>query len=181
MPKYHDVSGSTSESVTGVRSTGRAGIVLHSTEGVDSLEWLQGGSARSGKPASADYLVTRAGDIYQITAHLHFAYHVGVGTWRGIHNSFGRLNECLVGIELESIQDNHPRYTDEQIISSVLLVRALFAYHRLDVLGLVRHGDIALPPGRRSDPVAFPAHMWTRELMSPPRHDTGLVFPEVLP
>lgn len=181
MPQYRDVSIRTSTLVTSVRTMGRAGIVLHSTEGSDSLGWLQGQSAIAGKSASSDYLVDREGNIYQITPLLHYAYHVGVGSWRGINNLMGRLNQMLVGIEMESRTSDHPRYTDVQLVSTAGLVRRLMLYHRLDVLGMVRHGDIALPPGRRSDPVAFPASTFTQELFFPSPLDPALVFPEALP
>lgn len=181
MSQYRDVSMTTSELVISDRLMGRAGIVLHSTEGSNSIGWLQGASAIHGEPASADFLVDRAGNIFQITPLLHFAYHVGVGSWRNLNNLLGRLNQMLVGIEMESQWRDGPRYTDLQLISTAALVRRLWEYHRLDVLSLLRHGDIALPFGRRSDPVAFPASTFTHELLHPSPLDPALVFPAALP
>lgn len=176
---YRDVSRATEPSVTARRTIGRVAIVLHSTEGLSSRAWLQGGSARDGDPASADYLIDRDGSINQITQPGWFAYHVGVATWRGLPNRNGLLNMMLIGIEMESYDKNMPRYTDEQIITCAALVRKLWAYHRLDVLGLLRHGDIAQPPGRRSDPVNFPGYTFTRELLAPSKLPDSLVWPQV--
>jgi N-acetylmuramoyl-L-alanine amidase len=178
--KYVDVSLGTSSMVTKKRIHGRIGIALHSTEGRNSLPWLQGGSYIAGAPASCDYLVNRDGDILQLTSAGYYSYHLGVATWRGINNLTGRLNQMVIGIELESFEGSIPRYTDSQLVTSAALVRQLFAYHRLDILSVMRHGDVALPIGRRTDPVNFPAFTWTRELLEPSPLPSSLVFPAVM-
>lgn len=181
MPQYFDVSADTKESVTAKRVMGRAGIVLHSTEGLNSLDWLQGESAEAGTPASADFLIARNGNCYQITQRGWYAYHVGVAEWHSLENRRGFLNELLVGVELESHETNTPRYTNDQLIVSAALCRRLMEQHRFGVTNIVYHGQIAKPPGRRFDPVMFPAYIWSRELLNPSQLDSAFVWPEALP
>ena len=181
MPQYFDVSFDTKPSVTQKRTMGRAGIVLHSTEGLNSLDWLQGESADAGTPASADFLIARNGNCYQITQVGYYSYHAGVAEWHSLDNRRGILNELLVGIELESHETNAPRYTDQQIITSAALCRRLMFQHWFGVTNIVYHGQIAKPPGRRRDPVLFPAFVWSRELLCPSIMDSAFVWPEVLP
>lgn len=181
MPQYFNVSSDTKSTVTGKRTMARAGIVLHSTEGLDSLDWLQGESAAAGTPASADFLIARNGNCYQITQRGYFAYHAGVAEWHGIENRRGMLNELLIGIELESHETNTPRYTDQQLIVSASLCRRLMLQHMFGVTNIVYHASIAKPPGRRTDPVMFPAYIWSRELLNPSQLGSAFVWPEVLP
>ena len=180
MPQFFDVSAATEKTVTRKRVMARGGIVLHSTEGVNSLEWLQGGSARAGRPASADYLISRAGDCFQLTQRGWHSYHVGVARWRKMENVGHILNELLIGIELESNSASYPRYTNEQLIVCAALCRRLMMQYWFSVFNIVYHGDIALPLGRRSDPVSFPAYIWTKELLQPSKLWDSFVWPEVL-
>lgn len=181
MPQYIDVSKDTRPSVTSRRAMNRAGILLHSTEGVNSLAWLQGGSADAGTPASADFLLPRNGDCLQLTRPGMYAFHAGAAMWHGLTNLHGLLNEILIGIEVESNGKDSPRYTDPQIITLAALVKRLVLEHFLSVTNIDRHGDIAVPPGRRSDPVGFPLAVWSKELLTRIELPHGLVFPDVLP
>ena len=98
MPQYRDVSFDTKPTHTRRRAFGRAGIVLHSTEGFQSLAWLQGNDPEQEKIASADFLIDRAGNCFQLTARGYHSYHVGQGTWHGLNNVANLLNELLIGI-----------------------------------------------------------------------------------
>jgi N-acetylmuramoyl-L-alanine amidase len=181
MPQFFDVSHKTQPTHTRLRSFGRAGILLHSTEGINSLAWLQGNDPTQVDVASADFLINRLGDIYQLTSRQHHAYHVGVAEWHGLRNDRSLLNELLVGIEMESHETNQPRYTDLQLISCAALCRRLMAQHLFGVLNIEYHRFVARPIGRRSDPVNFPLYVWSKELLQPSQLDPALVFPAVLP
>jgi N-acetyl-anhydromuramyl-L-alanine amidase AmpD len=181
MPQYVDASVEMQKTHWSRRTSARAGVLLHSTEGVNSRRWLTGNDPSQENVASADYLLPRNGDILQLVPIMGYTYHVGVGVWRHVRNSDNQLNMWLIGIELESRSGDHPRYTDPQLISCAALVRRLMVYHRLSFFDIASHGHIAQPPGRRSDPVAFPYWTFARELMQSSPLDPAMVFPAVLP
>jgi len=181
MNVYIDNSHRMKPTHTAKRVMGRAGAVLHSSEGYDSLDWLQGHDPDQPKPASADFLISRAGNLYQLTQPGFFSYHVGIGKWHNLNNDKGMLNELLVGIEMESHGSQTPRYTDIQLVVCAALIRKLMMQHLFPITHVTYHRDIALPPGRRSDPVNFPAWVWTRELLYPSALASSFVWPVVLP
>lgn len=181
MYQYIDVSADTSMTVGGLRTIERRGVLLHTTEGFQSLKWLQGGSAVADRPASADYLVDRAGNVYQLTRVGRFAYHSGKARWLWIQDGNGTLNQSFLGIELEQYGAAGQKVTDAQYIASAALVHRLASYHSLDLRLLCGHYQAALPAGRKADPSGFDWHIWWRELLNPSAEGKRLQFPAVLP
>lgn len=181
MPQYFDVSRDTRPTHTKRRTFGRAGIVLHSTEGHNSLDWLQGNDPSQEKPASADFLLPHNGDCLQLCPIGNYTFHVGQGEWHGLSNVTGLLNQLLIGIEMESHETDSPRYTDLQLITCAALVRRLMLQWMIGILNTEYHRFIALPPGRRHDPVNFPLYVWSKELLAPSQLDSAFVWPERLP
>lgn len=167
MPNYYDVSSRTSNLVNGQRKLKRRGIVIHTTEGYNSLAWLQGESAVSGNPASADFLITRSGDIYQITPPGLFAYHSGRSRHLLYQEPDKTISQGYYGIELEQYERAGQKVTDNQYISVAWLSRILIAVHRMDFRCIVGHYEIALPAGRKSDPTGFDWTAYTLELLHP--------------
>lgn len=181
MFTYYDVSKTTSERVGGVLTIERRGILLHTTEGYNSLAWLQRESASAGRPASADFLVNRVGDIYQITAPGRYAYHSGAARWLWATESDGTLNASFLGIELENFGAAQQKVTDEQYIASAALVSKLAYFHELDLRLLAGHYQAAIPAGRKSDPSGFYWAEWWNELLRPSKEAATIAFPAVLP
>lgn len=179
--RYHDVSKDTSLHVTRRRYWPRRLIVLHTTMGVDSLAWLQGGSAREGRPASADFLIYRDGDIMQITRPGWHAYHTGRAYWRGLQDPDHTLNQQAIGIELEALEQMGEIVTNEQYIACAALCRRLLLQHYIDADCITTHSVIALPPGRKVDPMCLDAQVLFREMVYPSREAAEFDFPEVLP
>jgi N-acetyl-anhydromuramyl-L-alanine amidase AmpD len=179
--KYKDVSAHTSLHVGGIRTVKRKLIVLHTTMGYNSLAWLQGGSHLAGTPASCDYLITRIGDIYQLSVPGRYAYHSGTARWLYVQDSDYTVNQSAVGIEWECAEHRGQKITDLQYIAGAALIRRLFEYHDLQVDKLVTHGGVALPPGRKKDPIYLDMFVLTREMAFPSLWSKGLIFPQVMP
>lgn len=181
MYQYIDVSQRTALTVTSTRRYPRRGIVIHESIGTDSISWLQGGSARDGRPASADYLIRRDGDILQITRPGWYAYHTGVARWQLQQESDRSLNQSFIGIELENKPEDGERVTGPQYIACAALVARLIATYHIDMRNIVGHYQIALPAGRKSDPVTFNWSMFTVELIMPSPEQSTIKFPQELP
>lgn len=178
---YIDVSKKTKDTVTRRRDKRRQGIVLHETIGIDSLSWLQGGSATVGRSASSDFLIARDGTIYQITKPGYYSFHAGKSRWRLIQDSDYTLNQSFVGIELENHPGRGQKITDPQYIACAALIRKLITQHGIPILNLVGHYQVALPHGRKSDPVTLDYAILTREMINPSPEGQAIRFPEVLP
>lgn len=100
-----------------------------------------------GLRVSSHFLVRRDGELIQFVACGKRAWHAGQSEWRGR----GRCNDFSVGIELEGMDD--VPFEDAQYRQLAILTRALGrAYPIADCVG---HSDIAMPPGRKTDPGPF--------------------------
>lgn len=166
---YHflDVSSATSDAVTSRRGLPRKGIVLHESIGTDSLGWLQGGSAKAGRPASSDYLVTRLGDVYQITKAGYYAYHTGTARWQLQQDPDRTLNQSFVGIEFENNPLLGERIQTAQYIAGAWLIRRLMSTHPIDIRNIIGHYQCALPSGRKTDPTTLNWVILTQETIMP--------------
>lgn len=181
MPEYIDVSAATSDKVGSTRTLRRRGIVIHTTEGTNSLAWLQGGSAAAGKPASADFLIDRVGNIFQITKPGWFAYHSGQAR-HGLYQEPDRtISQGYYGIELEQLLEKQQKVTNLQYISLAFLVRVLVSINRLDLRNIVGHYQVALPQGRKQDPSGFDWTIFATELIHPSKEWANYVFIEEIP
>jgi N-acetylmuramoyl-L-alanine amidase len=61
-------------------------------------------------------------------------------------------NDISIGIELENVNDGVQPYATEQYHVAVELVRDLVQKYHIPRHYVVRHADIALPSGRKTDP-----------------------------
>jgi N-acetyl-anhydromuramyl-L-alanine amidase AmpD len=153
--RVEDVSASTLPVLYAPRPKPPIGFLLHTTDGKDSLAWLQGGSARAGKPASADFLITKLGKIIRVVPRGTHSYHAGVCRWRGRIETGNLVSTLLVGIEVENAdsQGEEPNEEQHRAVAALLLVGASkYAWSPLRGFG---HYGLAHPMGRRSDPHAW--------------------------
>ena len=151
----HDVTANTDLRVCGNRTLSPSGCLIHTTSGANSLQWLQGGSAVAGSPASSDALIERQGTQYLITPPGHFAYHAGQSLWWfDRYYSGDEVSQVLLGVELENLDTQSPTF--EQYDSLAQLIVSWGAQHAWRwpyiILG---HYAVARPLGRRSDPLNF--------------------------
>jgi N-acetyl-anhydromuramyl-L-alanine amidase AmpD len=149
--------------------------------GSDSLGWLQGGSAKEGTPASADFLIKPDGKIYQITRPGWYSYHSGRAIFEGLQDPDGSLNQSLIGIELECPEQRGYKITDPQYIGLAALCRELTVFHELSDPIFTTHRYVALPKGRKQDPIFFDNEVFMREHYDPSKEAALYIFPEVLP
>lgn len=139
-------------------------IVLHSTGGTDSRNWLAKWNKRVPSSAqnnvSIHYLIQRDGTIYQIIDNKKAAWHVGVCLMPGGETDG---NACSIGIELEHL--NEPNYTEVQLNNLAQLVHTLLPLYNITGDRVVSHASVARPgPNiRKIDPVNFNwADFWNR-------------------
>lgn len=150
-----DITASTSPSVYGTRTIRAAGCLIHSSSGTDSRSWLQGASTVAGQPVSADALIDRQGAQWLIVPPGHYAYHAGASAVyidRWYRNS--EVNQVLVGIELECLDTEPPTWPQYDSLADLILYYALHHGWRWPFF-IFAHSGVALPHGRRSDPVYF--------------------------
>jgi N-acetyl-anhydromuramyl-L-alanine amidase AmpD len=125
-------------------------LVMHATAGtaLGALSWLCNPDSR----VSAHYLITRGGAIYQLVDEGRAAWHAGPSWHRGL----GFINERSIGIELEHSNRPNDPYPPAQRGAAVALAQDIVSRHAITRENVVRHSDIALPRGRKSDPAGFP-------------------------
>jgi N-acetyl-anhydromuramyl-L-alanine amidase AmpD len=162
MFEVQDVSRVTKRDVIGgpIEASKRLGVLLHTTDGRNSLAWLQGASAVAGKPASADYLITRSGHIYKLMPKGHYAWHAGVTNLSGKVDTADYVSRSFIGIEVENADSAGQlptRSQHEATAGLLLLLATVYDFSPLHVYG---HYALAFPMGRRSDP-----HAWDWGLM----------------
>ena len=134
-------------------------IVIHSTannrlQGV--IDWFNNPNAQ----VSAHYSIGKDGKIVQHVRDTDRAWHAGQSVWKG-RNS---VNDYSVGIELVNLNDGQDPYPEAQHQANVALCAHLCYIHDIKVDDIMGHLDIALPPGRKSDPRGYDLNRLRREV-----------------
>ncbi len=127
-------------------------LVLHSTVGsaAASLSWLRSAHSK----VSIHYLITKTGTIYQLVPDHLSAWHAGKSRWR--NRSATDIALGSIGIELENKNTGIDPYPLAQTTALLELSRSLVVKYAILSDMVVRHLDIAVPVGRKSDPAGFP-------------------------
>ena len=125
-------------------------VVIHSTansnlKGV--IDWFNKPSAQ----VSAHYTIGKDGQIVQHVKDSDRAWHAGQSIWKG-RNS---VNDFGIGIELVNLNDGQDPYPEAQHQANVALCAYLCYRYNIKVDDIMGHVDIALPPGRKSDPRGY--------------------------
>lgn len=134
-------------------------VVIHSTannrlQGV--IDWFNNPNAQ----VSAHYTIGKDGKIVQHVRDTDRAWHAGQSVWKG-RNS---CNDYTIGIELVNLNDGQDPYPEAQHRANVALCAYLCYIHRIKVDDIMGHLDIALPPGRKSDPRGYDLNRLRREV-----------------
>ena len=111
------------------------------------IDWFNNPSAQ----VSAHYTIGKDGQIVQHVQDIHRAWHAGRSVWKG-RNS---VNDYGLGIELVNLNDGSDPYPAEQHQANVALCAYLADKYNVSTDDIMGHLDIALPPGRKSDPRAY--------------------------
>ncbi len=125
-------------------------IVIHSTANSSLervVEWFNNPNAK----VSAHYSIGKDGEIVQHVQDIHRAWHAGRSIWKG-RNS---CNDYTIGIELVNLNDGNDPYPKEQHQANLALCVYLADKYNITIDNFMRHVDIALPPGRKSDPRGY--------------------------
>lgn len=97
---------------------------------------------------SAHYLITREGEIWKLVEEEHRAWHAGTSKIPEEWKTETAVNDISIGIEL--IAPENTGFEEEQYQSLAILCTELCTRHPIRyILG---HEDVAIPPGRKSDP-----------------------------
>lgn len=138
-------------------------LIMHATGGkkTGDLYTLSGRDRR--RLVSVHYYVTKAGEIFQLVQDANIAWHAGVSFWQGDED----LNRYSIGVELENFNDGRDPYPDAQIDAALWLVRSKVAQYAIPQSRLVRHAQIALPIGRKNDPLGFPWDTFVQQVYAP--------------
>lgn len=124
-------------------------IVMHATATQTGQEavntFLDPASKRS-----SHFIVDRNGSIIEMVPPERRAWHAGKSALEGIAD----VNSFSIGIELVDRNDGQP-YSDAQYTAVADLIRRLRTRYDIPDNRIVSHAAIALPPGRKSDPVGF--------------------------
>jgi N-acetylmuramoyl-L-alanine amidase len=122
-------------------------ITIHSTansslQGV--IDWFNNPNAK----VSAHYTIGKDGKIVQHVRDSDRAWHAGQSVWKGR----AACNDYCIGIELVNLNDGVDPYPEAQYQSNVALCAYLCYKYTISVDDIMGHYDIALPPGRKTDP-----------------------------
>lgn len=125
-------------------------VVLHSTV-VPTTEDTVKIFLDPKREVSAHFVVGKDGQVIQMVSVEQRAWHAGESVLEGKP----RVNEFSVGIEMVNLNDGHDPYTDAQIHAVAGIIRFLRSRYDIPDARIVSHEQIALPQGRKSDPVGF--------------------------
>lgn len=156
-------------------------LIVHSTVGglSSSLGWL----CNPASQASAHYVIAKDGRVFQLVPDDQAAWHAGrsrFGAWGGTDPVKRSLEVKLrsIGIELENLNGMRVKdpktgalrtisgdaYTPVQVLALTTLVASLRVAHHIPKTQVVRHMDIAVPVGRKRDPLEFDWPRWYASL-----------------
>ena len=97
------------------------------------------------------FVVGKDGKVIQMVPIERRAWHAGVSHLNGISN----VNSYSIGVEMVNRNDGRDPYPDAQYNAVAGIVRLLRTRLVIPDNRIVSHAKIALPIGRKSDPVGF--------------------------
>jgi N-acetyl-anhydromuramyl-L-alanine amidase AmpD len=136
-------------------------IVLHSTGGTNSLNWLSTTSPDN-NPVSCHRLINKAGKNYKIVGDEKTAYTQGPSHIGPLPSQTQNANNWSLSIEFENLNDGHDPYPIAQLDMGAAQVVEWWGAHGL--LAIVAHAWI---DANKSDPAGFPwddfyARIWQK-------------------
>ena len=125
-------------------------IVLHATV-EPTTEGTMNIFLNPARRVSAHFIVGKDGRVVQMVPVEKRAWHAGTSVLEGV----GSVNDYSVGIEIVNRNDGKDPFTEAQYEAVAGIVRFLRSRYALPDSRLVSHAAIALPVGRKSDPLGF--------------------------
>ena len=141
-------------------------LLLHATAGsyASALAWLCNPlpNGNPDKRVSTNYLIRKDGHIDQLVDDGQAAWHAGVARWNGET----AINDISLGVELENANDGRDPYPPAQYNALLNLASAKIAEYHIPLDNVVRHLDVAIPKGRKTDPAGFPWDKFKADLLA---------------
>lgn len=135
-------------------------LVLHATV-LDSLEETCSHFERPETRAASHYTIGRDGTVVRHVPEDLRAWHAGPSLMPDGRQS---VNDFSIGIELVNRNDGEDPYPPPQIAALVALISSIRVRHPIRFI--VSHAEIAVPRGRKTDPVGFiPAYLAQHEAL----------------
>lgn len=136
-----------------------SGITIHATanstlRGV--VDWFNNPNAQ----VSAHYTIGKEGQIVQHVRDQDRAWHAGRSSWKGRSG----CNDYCLGIELVNLNNGIDPYPEAQHQANVRLCAYLCQTYNISTDDIMGHFEIALPPGRKSDPRNYDLGRLKREV-----------------
>ncbi|HLV80909.1 MAG TPA: N-acetylmuramoyl-L-alanine amidase [Chthonomonadaceae bacterium] len=125
-------------------------IVLHATV-EPTVESTVEHFLNPGSRVSAHFVVGKNGQVVQMVPVERRAWHAGPSTLDGVSH----VNDYSVGIEMVNLNDGKDPYPHAQLLAVAGIIRYLRSRYTIPDTRIVSHAQIALPPGRKSDPLNF--------------------------
>ena len=125
-------------------------IVLHATV-EPTTEGTIGIFLNRARQVSAHFVVGRDGRVVQMVPLEKRAWHAGVSTWDGMKD----INNVSVGIEMVNLNDGKDPYPDAQYQAVAGIIRFVRSRYAVPDNNIVSHEQVALPHGRKNDPLGF--------------------------
>ncbi len=125
-------------------------VVLHATADGGNEAGAESWMRNPASQASAHLHIRRSGTVVRLVSDQQRAWHAGASRWRGRMD----VNSFSLGWELANRNNGREPYTEAQYrVLTTLAVHYIGQGLPLDAF--VSHADVALPQGRKSDPVGF--------------------------
>ena len=124
-------------------------VVLHATERRflwQVIEYFERPTAK----ASAHFTIDKTGVIAQHVEVEKRAWHAGISKMKDGRES---VNDFSIEIELVNLNDGKDTYPKSQLEALRELLAEL--KRRYPITSVVLHSEIAIPPGRKTDPMEF--------------------------
>jgi N-acetyl-anhydromuramyl-L-alanine amidase AmpD len=137
-------------------------LVIHATAS-DTLESAANWLCLKSSEVSTHYIIDELGNIFQLVDDRDVAWHVGRAKWDDITD----VNGVSIGIELVNTNSGKDPYEAAQVAALTWLVEFKAHQHGVSLDNIVRHLDVAVPSGRKTDPrdaVGFHWLTWKKQL-----------------
>lgn len=154
--KDYDVSLATDTRLSFLRALPAEGALVHTTAGLNSLAYLQGGVLHEGRIAGATYLIDRDGTRRLLTPAHRVAFHAGQSEllYRDKLYQGDMVSQLLIGYELECSDNQYVTYEQHDSLAERIVMDGIAWGWRFPY-AVFGHYSVARPTGRRSDPVNF--------------------------
>lgn len=138
------------------RTVGPEGIdvvVLHSTcMPTNEIESVVELFQKPESQVASHYVVGKDGEIVQMVAEKHRAWHAGKCDWNGRTD----VNSCSIGIEMmHRDQDPDDDWPEAQMQAMSRLMASIRSRHNVPDENVIFHYECAVPVGRKTDPKGF--------------------------